>query len=94
MKIKTSEYMARLAKAEKRGYERGLREGERNVWEMERASEKEKDDIRFREDMIGRISALEMNVEKLCKLQKVDKEEPNKGDPIKEQFMENMPTIA
>ena len=50
MKIKTHKYLEELAKAEKRGYEKGLREAEERMWQgqVNERRDKEADEYRAR----------------------------------------------
>ena len=66
MKIKTHKYLKELAKAEKRGYEKGLREGEQNCWRMEREAEKDRHDAEFRERVLKKLDAHERKFAALC----------------------------
>lgn len=66
MKIKTHKYLEELAKAEKRGYEKGLREGEQNCWRMEREAEKARCDEEFRARVLKKLDAHERKFAALC----------------------------
>ena len=48
MKIKTHKYLEELAKAEKRGYEKGLREAEERMWQSQRSERRDEETDKFR----------------------------------------------
>lgn len=48
MKIKTSTYLRELAEAERRGYERGMREAEERMWDSRRLEERDEEAKKFR----------------------------------------------
>ena len=71
MKIKTHKYLEELAKAEKRGYEKGLRETEEIMWQNRRLEERERETEEFRREMRKRLCEHERKFTALCKELKI-----------------------
>lgn len=55
MKIKTHKYIEELAKAEKRGYEKGLREAEERMWQSQRIENSDREEREFRAGILKRL---------------------------------------
>ena len=66
MKIKTHKYLEELAKAEKRGYERGLREAEDRIWQSERIERIDKETDGFRARILKTLEEHERKFAALC----------------------------
>lgn len=71
MKIKTHKYLKELEKAERRGYEKGRRETEDRIWNMENQTEKERRDEEFKAKVIRRLDMHERKFSALCEEMKV-----------------------
>lgn len=66
MKIKTHKYLEELAKAEKRGYEKGLREAEERMWQSERIEGIDKKTDEFRARILKTLEEHERKIAVLC----------------------------
>ena len=66
MKIKTHKYLEELAKAEKRGYEKGLREAEERMWQSQRIENRDRDADEFRARILKTLEEHERKFSVLC----------------------------
>ena len=66
MKIKTHKYLEELAKAEKRGYEKGLRETEERMLQSERFERIDKETDKFRARILKTLEEHERKFAVLC----------------------------
>lgn len=66
MKIKTHKYLKELAKAEKRGYEKGLREAEERMWQDQRSERRDKETDKFRARILKTLEEHEKKFAVLC----------------------------
>ena len=66
MKIKTHKYLKELAKAEKRGYEKGLHEAEERMWQSQRRERRDKDTEIFRARILKTLEEHERKFAALC----------------------------
>lgn len=66
MKIKTHKYLEELAKAEKRGYEKGLRETEERMLQSERFERIAKETDGFRDRILKTLEEHERKFAVLC----------------------------
>ena len=66
MKIKTHKYLEELAKAEKRGYEKGLREAEERMWQSQRSERKDEETDKFRARILKTLEEHERKFAVLC----------------------------
>ena len=66
MKIKTHKYLKELAKAEKRGYEKGLREAEERMWQDQRSEKRDKETEKFRGRILKTLVEHERKFAVLC----------------------------
>ena len=55
MKIKTHKYLKELAKAEKRGYEKGMHEAEERMYQRQRIENSDREEIEFRNGILKRL---------------------------------------
>ena len=66
MKIKTHKYLEELAKAEKRGYEKGLREAEERMWQSQRIERRDEETDKFRARILKTLEEHERKFAVLC----------------------------
>lgn len=66
MKIKTHKYLEELAKAEKRGYEKGLREAEERMWQSQRSERRDEETDKFRARIVKTLEEHERKFAVLC----------------------------
>lgn len=66
MKIKTHKYLKELASAEKRGYEKGLREAEERMWQDQRSERRDKETDKFRAKILKTLEEHERKFAVLC----------------------------
>lgn len=66
MKIKTHKYLEELAKAEKRGYEKGMREAEEGMWQNERIARIDKKTDEFGTRILKTLDEHERKFAVLC----------------------------
>ena len=66
MKIKTHKYLEELAKAEKRGYEKGLREAEERMWQSQRSERRDEETDKFRARILKTLEEHERKFAVLC----------------------------
>jgi len=66
LKIKTHKYLEELAKAERRGYEKGLHEAEERMWQSQRSERRDKDTEIFRARILKTLKEHERKFAVLC----------------------------
>lgn len=66
MKIKTHKYLKELAKAEKRGYEKGLCEAEERMWQSHSNERRDKETDEFRARIVKTLEEHERKFAVLC----------------------------
>lgn len=73
MKIKTHKYLEELAKAERRGYEKGLHEAEERMCQSRRIEDSDREEREFRARI---LKTLEEHERKFAVLREVGAEKP------------------
>ena len=66
MKIKTHKYLEELAKAERRGYEKGLHEAEERMWQSRRIEDSDREEREFRARILKTLEEHERKFAVLC----------------------------
>ena len=66
MKIKTHKYLEELAKAEKRGYEKGRREAAERRWQDKRSERRDEETDKFRARILKTLEEHERKFAVLC----------------------------